>query len=77
MLVWFAVGLFLWLLAFVIPYMPERVAILLWGNRRRIVLTEKGEKAIDRVSAPKELKITGTILFARCLFDYIIWSFTH
>jgi len=75
--VWTAAGLFLWLLALLLPCLPGRVVFLIWGNRRRILLTEKGEKIVDRTAASKQLKIVGAMLFLKTLCDFLIWTFFH
>jgi len=68
-------GLLLWLLAFLIRYLPERAAILLWGKRTRFLWTRPGPATIDRMTAANELKITGSILILKTLLDLLLWSF--
>ena len=74
MIVWFATGMLLRLLALLMRFLPEKVVFLLWGKRRRVLLTGEDEKITERILASKELKIIGTIVFAKCLFDYLIAS---
>ncbi len=77
MFVWFATGLFFCFLAFLMRLLPAKAALLIYGSRRRIRLTEKGSRVIDQASASGELYIGGAAILIKCLFDSAIWFLFH
>lgn len=70
-MIYFLTGCLLWMLAFLIKYLPEQVVVLLWGKRYRAILAGNGSVS----TASKEMKITGSVLILKNLLDYLIWIF--